>query len=255
VPYSGPLIRRWTRTSRGDRMAAYIVLDDGRVLWRSNLAMDGLLCLIAEQLPAEYHDLQKWLLDKGSRPAPFIDFDIRGLSPAHRSAFYAAARRALEDLSRKDVRIVEKGRSAEALERLLQMKQSMDKGEPPLSLSDDSKLHPFDGQPINLSELWELEATDGSGGPDSRERKSHGPGRSVVARLGLLVLPSVGITVGVIASWYFGQADVSRLELSCVVGVAVALTWGVTALVLLLWRRAEQSTTVDRPRDRWCDKS
>jgi hypothetical protein len=214
-------------------MSACIVLDDGRALWRSSFATSGLLHLIALQLPDEHRDLGTWLEDKGSRPTPFIDFDIRGLSPVHRGAFYAAARRAMDELLRKNPQAVEQGHAAEALDRLLRMKERIDRGEPPLSLSDDDKIHPFDGQAIDLSEIWALEATGESSGLDTA-----GFAPSIAVRIGMVLFVGACAATGVCAGLYFGHREVSLLELSCFIGVTATLASGATAWVLFRPGRA-----------------
>ena len=135
-------------------MSAYINLDDGRVLWRSNLTVGALLELIAEQVPDEHRELRLWLADKCNRPSPFNHLDVRGLSGIHREVFYHAAKAAMLRCLEKDERAVEKGGSALALHDLLRMKQSIDNGEPPLSLSDHDMVHDYDGDMEDLSEIW-----------------------------------------------------------------------------------------------------
>jgi hypothetical protein len=194
--------------------------------------MEGLLHLIADQLPEEHRDLKTWLADKAGRPNPFMDFDIRGLSPIQRSAFYTAARKARDALRQRQTRGDEQGHASEALDRLLRMKESMDRGEPPLRLSDDDKVHPFDGRPIDLSDLWELNTAGESPGPDSGGGRSLTPAHSVVADLGILLLSGAGTAAGVWAGWYFSHSEVSVLGLSGCITVAVAFTSGLTAWVL-----------------------
>lgn len=134
-------------------MAAFIVLDDGRILWRSNLTLSSLYYLIANEVPTEYQDLKRWLIDMSNRPAPFLDIDIRGLEPEYRKVFYSSAQAAQKKLDQREPKITEG--SAEALSVLLKMKESIDNGEPPLSLSDDNKVHEFSVEfTVDLNEIW-----------------------------------------------------------------------------------------------------
>ena len=139
-------------------MSAFITLEDGRSLYCSNLATGGMLWLVSQQVSDGHPKLRRWLADVSKRPAPFMDFDVRGFSSADRMEFYIAARRAKEALSEADPNAVQKGGSIEALAALLKMKDSLDRGEPP---SDDTTVRDFDGAEIELSQIWE---DSGSGG-------------------------------------------------------------------------------------------
>jgi hypothetical protein len=138
----------------------------------------------------------------------------------------------MDALLQKEPRAVERGYSAEALGRLLQMKDSMDRGEPPLSHSDDESVRSFDGRPIDLSDIWELNTAGKRPELESDDRSSLKSVHSVAARVAMLLLTGAATAVGVWAGWYFGHAEVSILKLSCIMGVAAALTWGVTAWIL-----------------------
>ncbi len=69
----------------------------------------------------------------------------------------------MQKLLEKDDQAVERGGSAEALNMLLRMKQSIDNGEPPLSLSDRDEVYPYDGQMEEFSEVWESRPVAWSG--------------------------------------------------------------------------------------------
>jgi hypothetical protein len=135
----------------------------------------------------------------------------------------------MDEVLRKNPRALahEHGYSAEALDRLLRMKESIDRGEPPLSLSDDDKVHPFDGQRIDLSEIWALEVTGESSGLDTA-----GFAPSIAVRIGMVLFAGACAAAGVGAGWYFGHSEVSLLELSCFIGITATLASGATAWIL-----------------------
>lgn len=130
-------------------MTAFIRLDDGRCLWRSNVIMASLYSRVSDQVSADHPRLKRWLRDLSDRCAPFTDIDIRGLVESDRVEFYAAASKAAHD---KYSGV--KGGSTEALEMLLRMKESIDRGEPPLTLSDFNQIMEFDGTMEDLDQLW-----------------------------------------------------------------------------------------------------
>jgi hypothetical protein len=134
-------------------MAVLITLEDGQELYISNLAADGMLWLISEQVSNDHLKLRRWVADVSKRPAPYIDFDVRGFSPADRVEFYAAAQLALDKLLRADPNALEKGGSIEALATLMGMKQGMDRVHPS-ALSNPAEVRSFYGEPIDLSQIW-----------------------------------------------------------------------------------------------------
>jgi hypothetical protein len=117
--------------------------------------MAGLYWRISEEVPDSHAELKIWLADMSKRPAPFMDFYIKGLPEAHRITFYAAAQNAM-------TRVIEQGNqeltgSANRLNTLLKMKASLDRGEPPLTLSDSDHTFEFsEVHTVDLSEIWEL---------------------------------------------------------------------------------------------------
>lgn len=141
-------------------MAAIIKLDDGRFFRGSNLGTGGMLCLISREVGDGYNRLRRWLADVSNRCAPFMDFDTRGLPEADRAEFWRAAERALATLASRGPSIPEQGLAAECLNRLVQMNRHRVFGEPlpPTSDSDDYDPRPFDGQMVDMDQIWSDEA-------------------------------------------------------------------------------------------------
>jgi hypothetical protein len=135
-----------------------LVLEDGRVLWGSNLGMTGMLEKIAEQLPPSGAKLARWLEDKCEHGYAIFDgFDMRGLVPEDREAFWSAAE---NDLRRRidaygPPQIWDKTHhSGACLARLLEMRASMLRGEPPSAMNDFLEPFEFDGTMEDLGDMW-----------------------------------------------------------------------------------------------------
>ncbi len=140
-------------------MAAIIILEDGRAFMGSNLGVTAMLSLMADQVSSNRPKLALWLADMSDRCAPFLDFDVRGLTSEDRAEFWAAAQRAFSALEAKHgpgFLEHENAYSANCLDKLLRMHRSIEAGQPPLILSDFDEPHPFDGQVIDLDFLWRL---------------------------------------------------------------------------------------------------
>ena len=123
---------------------------------RSTLGVTGALDLIADEA-GERPALARWLSDMSHRCAPFVDFDIRGLSEYDRIVFWSAAERALKALAEKwgpGFLEIENMWSGNVLNDLLEMRKRILAGEPASKLSDFKVVFKFDGQPIDLNELW-----------------------------------------------------------------------------------------------------
>ncbi len=135
-------------------MSACVVLEDGRVLWRSTVVMSGVYRLIALAVSHEHTRFKRWLADMSDRPAPFMDFDLRGLPDECRVEFHRAARIARDRLAAE----VNTGRipadAVEPFDKLVRMKESIDRGDPPLTLSDDSKVHIEISGFNDLDQIW-----------------------------------------------------------------------------------------------------
>jgi hypothetical protein len=116
--------------------------------------MAGLYDAIAGEVPETHANFKTWLSDMAKRPNPFMDFDVGGLPEDLRSAFYAAAQRAWDRI-RGEGEITPSG-STRYLARLLEMRASIERGDPPLSLSDCDEVREYDDtQEIDLSEIWD----------------------------------------------------------------------------------------------------
>lgn len=135
-------------------MGAFIRLEDGRVLWGSTISISALLSLTADHVGDNLPSLKVWLADKANRPPPFLDMDLGGIDPALRTEFYAAAKRAFEEKLAADPTLIERSGGLERLRRLLAMRASIERGEPPLALSDSETVcEPIGAE--DLDDLWE----------------------------------------------------------------------------------------------------
>jgi len=133
----------------------HLVLEDGRGFWRSTVNMSGVYHLIAVAIDDSHARFKRWLVDISKRPVPFMDFDLRGLPPECRTEFHRAAKAARDTLAIE----IQCGRipanAIDSLDVLVRMKESMDRNEPPMSLSDDEEVIPFGGFVCDLDEIWE----------------------------------------------------------------------------------------------------
>jgi hypothetical protein len=75
-------------------MAGIVVLEDGSDIYTSNMGLGGALAAIGEAIPDIDARLSRWLLDVSERCAPFMDFDLRGLSADSRRSFWIGVDRA-----------------------------------------------------------------------------------------------------------------------------------------------------------------
>jgi hypothetical protein len=132
----------------------HLVLEDGRGFWRPTAAMSGIYYLIADWVDDSNGKFKRWLQEMSKRTVPDMDLDIRGLPEECRAEFHRAARRACDRLLLQ----IQAGQlpagAADSLRTLVRMKESIDRGEPPLSLSDDTQVQPFHGFVCNLDETW-----------------------------------------------------------------------------------------------------
>jgi len=76
--------------------------------------MDDMLFSLGEGMSGADRDLSNWLKDVAVRPAPFQDFDLRGLSAAHQTAFWSAVEQLSVQRDGDDV-----------IHRLLELKASL----------------------------------------------------------------------------------------------------------------------------------
>ncbi|WP_212722523.1 hypothetical protein [Zooshikella ganghwensis] len=120
--------------------------------------MGGMYFLIAKKISKKNYTFSKWLEDVSDRPAPFMDFDLRGLDDADRKIFYACAREAFDELKEvhgDDVIERESAYSARNLARLIQMYKKILKNEEPALLNDLDHIKEFDGSKIDFNDIWE----------------------------------------------------------------------------------------------------
>jgi hypothetical protein len=142
-------------------MSSSLTLEDGRALLRSNLGYSVMLELISREISDTHTDLRIWLADVAGRPAPYAEFDLRGLSEGHRAEFWAAAKRALLFLIKRhspEPSWPKNAYGAESLAHLLRMHHSIEAGEPPSTLNDLHIVLEFDGQMEDLGQLWGSDA-------------------------------------------------------------------------------------------------
>lgn len=139
-------------------MSIQIVLEDGRVLSGSNLGMTGMLERIAELLPPPQAKLAHWLMDKCEHGySIFGGFDLRGLTLDDREAFWKVAERDLQrrvEIHGAPQAWGENHYSGTCLLRLLEMRASMFRGEPPDAMNDFPKPFDFDGTMEDLDDIW-----------------------------------------------------------------------------------------------------
>ena len=138
-------------------MSCVLLLEDGRVLHRSNLGYSVMLELISREISAAHSKLRAWLEDLADRPAPYGEFDLRGLAEEHRIEFWAAAERALAAAIERhgpEGPWPSNAYGAESLAHLMRMHRSIVSGEPPSALNDFQKVVEFDGKPEDSEHLW-----------------------------------------------------------------------------------------------------
>jgi len=85
------------RSAVGERILTFMVivdLEDGSEIYASNSAVGGALKVIANEINDVEASLARWLFDKAQRPAPLMNFDLRGLSKSSREAFWIGVERA-----------------------------------------------------------------------------------------------------------------------------------------------------------------
>jgi hypothetical protein len=133
----------------------HLILDDGRGFWRSNLTMSGVYHRIALAIDDSHSQFKRWLFDMSNRCAPCMDFDLRGLPKECRLEFHRAAKVAFEQLTSEANAGRVPQNTVDPLQTLVRMKESMDRGEPPLTLSDDEHVQRFNGFDVDLDEIWD----------------------------------------------------------------------------------------------------
>jgi hypothetical protein len=143
-------------------MTAILVLEDGRQFRGSSMAIDGVLTLASREIDDKNAKLRRWLADKANRPAPFQDFDLRGLDEIHRAVFWHACARALSRLEQKHGAVSdlpENHWTAYTLARFMEVHRSIEAGEPPPATDDSDPVRAFDGRYEDLDDIWEPDET------------------------------------------------------------------------------------------------
>jgi len=127
-------------------MSTIITLDNGRQIGGPTGSMGHMLELIADELPEEFLQMKRWLLDNAERCAPCMDFDVRGFPIEARAAFWSAARQAAGKITS------EYAESNWAGNRILLLLRMYDGIEP---LEEGEDLKPYDEcQEVDFAELW-----------------------------------------------------------------------------------------------------
>lgn len=83
-------------------MACIVNLEDGSDICASNMGFSGALASIGEAVSDTDARLSRWLVDVSDRVAPFMDFDLRGLSSDRRRSFWLGVERAYEKCAHWD---------------------------------------------------------------------------------------------------------------------------------------------------------
>ena len=135
-------------------MSDNIVLDDGRVWWSATIVVANVLYEIGQEVKEYNQPLSAWLIDVSDRPAPFMHFDIRGLSSSDTADFYRGASAAYMRLVSLNEKAWVKSNLGASFGRLLEMRQKIETGEAPEIFTDSEVVVKYTGEPINLNELW-----------------------------------------------------------------------------------------------------
>ncbi len=122
-------------------MAGIVTLDDNNQVRASTLGLSGALEEIGKAVSDENPRLARWLIDVSNLVSGFMDFDLRGLNPDDRAAFWLGVERANEKFRESTQQVV--FCTAVDVIRLFQEKRS-NSGEP-----DGKQV-----SPIDLDEIW-----------------------------------------------------------------------------------------------------
>jgi hypothetical protein len=116
-----------------------------------------MLELISREVSDAHLKLRAWLEDMADRPAPYGEFDLRGLTEEHRAEFWSAAERAFAAAIERygpEETWPSNAYGAESLAHLMRMHASVLCGEPPSARNDFTKIIEFDGNMEDLDHLW-----------------------------------------------------------------------------------------------------
>jgi hypothetical protein len=122
-------------------MGGFIVCEDGRALAPSTGAWGLVLQKIAQSLRFELNEpvFADWLCRLSDAPAGMAKLDLRELTPASRDRFHSAARRAVLAVRAGGSQDWPTAESFDSFMKLFEllplMKESIDRGEPPMALN------------------------------------------------------------------------------------------------------------------------
>jgi hypothetical protein len=136
----------------------HLILEDGRSWWRQTVIAGAVYERVAACIDDSLPRLKRWLHDMSNRPVPFMDFDLRGLPLEFREAFHCAARNARDELFNELGRppLPPSDMVLNALDELVRMKESMDRGDPPKACSNSDTVDAYDGFVVDLDEIWDV---------------------------------------------------------------------------------------------------
>jgi hypothetical protein len=133
-------------------MSDHIILEDGRVWHAASWVLRKLYSDIAEYLreSGENQDLADWFDYKSEKCGGLMWFDVRGFTENERAVFWHAVQYALKKTLKeqsKDWPMPEFFPSyIERIRRLLRMRRSIRRREPPQFLNDYQITFPFEGK-------------------------------------------------------------------------------------------------------------
>jgi hypothetical protein len=133
----------------------HLELEDGRSFRTQTVTASAVFYLVAAAVDDSLPQFKVWLNDMSNRPVPFMDFDLRELPAECQEGFHIAARIARDKLAKDwEQSPAEPPASLVALDRLVRMKESMDRGEPPTALTDAKEIYPYQGMKIDMQQIW-----------------------------------------------------------------------------------------------------
>lgn len=135
-------------------MSDNLILEDGRVWCASTIVVANVLYEIGTELLNNNPQLSRWLIDLSDRPAPFMHFDIRGLTSQDTSDFYLGAINAFKRLSIKHGNDWLNSSFGASFNKLIQMHHKIKAHDLPEEFTDSEVINNYNGELINLNELW-----------------------------------------------------------------------------------------------------
>lgn len=135
-------------------MSDNLTLEDGRTWWASTINVANVLYEIGITIEGRNVEFAAWLKDKSDRPAPFMHFDLRGLSQECLELFYNGALESYSRLSAEHGEEWVNSSFGTAFSRLIEMHKHINSGGIPEEFTDLEVVPNYDGEPISFSELW-----------------------------------------------------------------------------------------------------